>query len=148
MKKFYFIWWNSRIEYEQVDMVYAINIKYARLEAVKKMNKVDPDHNYDDEDIIMIDKDIRKILPLSDNKTGKNKKKYCFTWFCHHKRTEFLYAENKEEAKKMAVLIMRLRGGLIYDKKDIQELYCIDDKFYNMKQLQEEYESKVGKYFK
>lgn len=74
-------------------------------------------------------------------------KKYCFNWFCHHKRTEFLYAENIEEAKKMAVLIMRLQGGLIYDEKNIQEIRCIDDKFYNMDKLQKEYEEKVGKYF-
>ena len=142
MKNYYFAWWNRTKDDVQVDFICAENIEAARTTAVCIMNRVDLDHMHD-----YSDEDIRIIDELPEYK-DESKKKYYFTWFCNHKRTEFLYAENVEEAKKMAVLIMRLKGGLIYDIRNIQELRSIDDKFYNMEQLKEEYESKVGKYFK
>ena len=68
-------------------------------------------------------------------------KRYYFTWYNHVAQatiTEFILAEDETQAKQMAVLIMKLYGGDLYNINDIENINELNDNyFFTMERLEE-----------
>ena len=77
-------------------------------------------------------------------------KRYYFTWYNHiaqQDQTDFVIAENETQARQMAILIMRLFAGSMYDEDAIETLNEMSDGYYyTMDELKKRYE-KCGKEF-
>lgn len=77
-------------------------------------------------------------------------KRYYFTWYNYisqQEQTDFVLAENKKQAKQMAVLIMQFFAG---NRRTVEDIDTIDEVkdayYYTMDELKERYE-KFGKEF-
>lgn len=77
-------------------------------------------------------------------------KRYYFTWYNYisqQEQTDFVLAENKKQAKQIAVLIMQFFAG---NRRTVEDIDTIDEVkdayYYTMDELKERYE-KFGKEF-
>ena len=66
-------------------------------------------------------------------------KKYCFIYKHHGNnkfKIKFILAKDVNEAKEVAILLMKIESGNSYSEKDIRGLFEItEDKFVNMEDL-------------
>lgn len=74
-------------------------------------------------------------------------KKYYFTFnIANRELMFFVLAENKIEAKKMAILIVKLHIGNYISIQDVDTIQEItEDDFYTMEKIEEEYKARNKK---